>query len=80
MLAGARVALTGDIPSRHGVHDWIRGGNVGAGRVDYLAGQTLVTDRVAAAGYRCGMVGKWHLGASDVPRAGLREVVCAPRA
>ncbi len=61
--------LTGDIPSRHGVHDWIRGGNTGPERVDYLAGQTLVTDHLAAAGWRCGMVGKWHLGASDVPRA-----------
>jgi arylsulfatase A-like enzyme len=62
--------LTGDIPSRHGVHDWIRGGNSGPERVDYLAGQTLVTDHLAAAGWRCGMIGKWHLGASDVPRDG----------
>lgn len=63
--------LTGDIPSRHGVHDWIRGGNTGAARVDYLAGQTLLTDHVARAGYRCGLIGKWHLGASDVPRRGF---------
>lgn len=62
--------MTGDIPSRHGVHDWIRGGNTGDARIDYLAGQALVTDHVARAGYRCGLVGKWHLGASDVPRAG----------
>jgi arylsulfatase A-like enzyme len=60
--------LTGDIPSRHGVHDWIRVGSVGPQRVDYLAGQTLVTDVLAGRGYRCGLVGKWHLGASDVPR------------
>jgi len=60
--------LTGDIPSRHGVHDWIRVGSVGLNRIDYLAGQTLITDVVAAAGYRCALIGKWHLGASDVPR------------
>ena len=41
--------LTGDIPSRHGVHDWIRVGSMGERRVDYLAGQTLVTDVAAAA-------------------------------
>jgi arylsulfatase A-like enzyme len=62
--------LTGEIPSRHGVHDWIRGGNVGDARVDYLAGRTLLTDLAADAGYRVGLVGKWHLGASDVPRRG----------
>ena len=60
--------LTGDIPSRHGVHDWIRAGSMGPSRTDYLQGQTLITDVVAASGYRCGLVGKWHLGASDVPR------------
>ncbi|MEP7208946.1 MAG: sulfatase-like hydrolase/transferase [Casimicrobiaceae bacterium] len=62
--------LTGEIPSRHGVHDWIRGGNVGTQGVDYLAGQTLLTDLAVSAGYRCALVGKWHLGASDVPRPG----------
>ena len=60
--------LTGEIPSAHGVHDWIRAGSMGPSRVDYLAGRTLVTDVLADHGYRCGLVGKWHLGASDVPR------------
>jgi arylsulfatase A-like enzyme len=63
--------MTGEIPSRHGVLDWIRAGNVGANRIDYLAGQRLLTDDVADAGYRCALVGKWHLGASDVPRRGF---------
>jgi arylsulfatase A-like enzyme len=63
--------LTGDIPSRHGVHDWVRLGSMPPERIDYLAGQTLITDVVAEAGYRCALVGKWHLGASDVPRPGF---------
>lgn len=60
--------LTGDIPSSHGVHDWIRAGSMGENRIDYLAGQTLLPDVLSAHGYRCGLIGKWHLGASDVPR------------
>jgi choline-sulfatase len=62
--------LTGEIPSQHGVQDWIRDGNVGPGRIDYLDGRPLLTDIAAAAGYRCALIGKWHLGASDLPRPG----------
>ena len=64
--------LTGRIPSQHGVHDFIRirqgrnpllMGSKGNGRaIEYLAGQTAYTDLLASAGYRCGLVGKWHLG------------------
>jgi arylsulfatase A-like enzyme len=67
----ARASLmTGQIPSQHGVHDWIRDGNIGAQRIDYLHGRTLITDHYAAAGWRCALIGKWHLGASDAPRPG----------
>jgi arylsulfatase A-like enzyme len=60
--------LTGDIPSRHGVQDWIRVGSMGDSRIDYLEGQRLLTDIFAEDGYRCALIGKWHLGASDRPR------------
>ena len=63
--------LTGEIPSQHGVHDWIRDGNIGINRIDYLEGKTLITDLATEAGYRCGLIGKWHLGSSDLPRKGF---------
>ncbi len=63
--------MTGTIPSQHGVHDWIREGNDGEGAIDYLAGRLCYTDLLASAGYRVGISGKWHLGASDRPRRGF---------
>ncbi|MEV4415128.1 sulfatase-like hydrolase/transferase [Catellatospora sp. NPDC049609] len=68
----ARASLfTGQIPSRHGVHDWLDGVHTGPAAVDYLAGQRLFTDELAQAGYRLGLSGKWHLGANDRPRPGF---------
>ncbi|HDS74235.1 MAG TPA: DUF4976 domain-containing protein, partial [Firmicutes bacterium] len=71
--------LTGRIPSQHGVHDWIRDGNMlsdvewGAqGKViEYLRGIPGYTDVLAANGYTCGISGKWHLGDSGHPRKGF---------
>jgi len=56
--------FTGRIPSQHGVHDWIRGGNVDPGAIRYMEGETAYTDLMAQHGYTCGMSGKWHLGDS----------------
>jgi arylsulfatase A-like enzyme len=63
--------LTGRIPSAHGVHDWVRGGNFGDGSIEYLAGQPAYTDALAGAGYICGLSGKWHLGAAERPQKGF---------
>jgi arylsulfatase A-like enzyme len=69
--------LTGRIPSQHGVHDWIRGGNDDGGKekgarlIEYLKGQTGYTDILARNGYTCGMSGKWHLGDSHHPQKGF---------
>lgn len=63
--------LTGRIPSQHGVHDWIRGGNVGEGAASYLEGEATYTDVLAAHGWRCGLSGKWHLGNSTLPQHGF---------
>lgn len=69
--------LTGRIPSQHGVHDWLRGGNTpddrkdGGAAIEYLAGQAGYTDLLAKAGYICGLSGKWHLGDSLRPQKGF---------
>ncbi|MDJ0354596.1 sulfatase-like hydrolase/transferase [Paenarthrobacter sp. PH39-S1] len=68
----ARASLmTGQIPSRHGVHDYLTGVEVGANAPDYLAGQPLFTDVLAEGGYQLGLSGKWHLGANDASRRGF---------
>lgn len=71
--------LTGRIPSQHGIHDWIRAGNVPDevpgvthGRpVEYLRGMIGYTDVLAENGYTCGLSGKWHLGDSLRPQKGF---------
>ncbi len=68
----ARASLmTGNIPSRHGVHDYLAGVETGPQATDYLQGQRLFTDELADAGYCLGLSGKWHLGANDAPRKGF---------
>lgn len=63
--------LTGRIPSQHGVHDWIREGNMGGNAIEYLAGQPAYTEILAQNGYVCGLSGKWHLGDSMQPQKGF---------
>ncbi len=63
--------LTGRIASQHGVHDWIRGGNVGDDAATYLEGETAYTDVLADHGWRCGLSGKWHLGNSTLTQHGF---------
>lgn len=65
--------LTGRIPSQHGVHDWIRVGNgerSDEAPIEYLEGFTGYTERMASAGYVCGISGKWHMGAANQPQKG----------
>lgn len=84
----ARASLmTGAIPSRHGVQDWIRSGNLDrsalgelgelpqfsneAKAIPYLEGMTTYTDLLAQNGYSCALSGKWHLGDSKNPQHGF---------
>ena len=68
--------LTGQIPSQHGVQDFLRAGN--GVKVDgddktiqYLEGRTTYTELLAENGYDVGLSGKWHIGDSATPQAGF---------
>jgi len=63
--------LTGRMPSQHGVHDWIREGNMGENAVSYLESETTYIDIMANHGWQCGLSGKWHLGNSPEPQHGF---------
>ena len=78
--------VTGRLPSAHGVHDWLRGGNVSVDdlptdmrpffrddsvAVDFLAGMPTVFDALRAGGYGMHFVGKWHMGDSMKRRPGF---------
>ena len=68
--------LTGRIPSRHGVQDFLARGNStflpnDGENTDYIAGQPTYVELLAAAGYECGLSGKWHLGYAGLQRAGF---------
>lgn len=67
--------LTGLLPSQHGVHCFLRGGRL---QVGPEARNTLQDFRSMGevfhdAGYRCGLVGKWHLGGNLTPQEGLDD-------
>ncbi len=65
--------LTGQVPSQHGIHDWIDGGNVGPDAIRYLRGAETYTAVLARHGWRCGISGKWHLGDSATPQCGFTD-------
>ena len=66
--------LTGRLPSQHGVHDWLSGGN-GCGQrppINFSAAETFYTDRLAQHGFdHVGLSGKFHLGNSEQARHGF---------
>ncbi|WP_249315752.1 sulfatase-like hydrolase/transferase [Bacillus sp. FJAT-49711] len=86
----ARASLmTGNIPSAHGVQDWLRGGNIDIEKyhelkdnpifasehsaIEYLKDQVTYTDVLSKNGYTCALSGKWHLGDSVNPQQGFSK-------
>lgn len=64
------VLLTGRIPSANGVHNGLRGRWPAAG-YSAIAEYRNWPQTLADAGYRTGLVGKYHLGTSDKPTLGF---------
>lgn len=67
--------LTGLLPSQHGVHSFLSGGNlqVGPNARCTLDEITSLPEVLRGNGYRCGLVGKWHLGDNLRPQEGFDE-------
>lgn len=73
--------FTGRLPSQHGIHDWLwydvnvhseKQRAALAGQPS-LAGQVTLAQRLAQAGYHCGLSGKWHCGGDDTPQPGFHR-------
>lgn len=63
--------LSGQIPSQHGVHDWIRNENEGEEAFAFLADEATFPEVLAGNGYRVGLSGKWHIGDNARPQEGF---------
>ncbi|GAB5562201.1 MAG: sulfatase-like hydrolase/transferase [Synoicihabitans sp.] len=61
--------FTGQIPSRHGIHDWLL--ERPESPRDWLGEQPTLPALLQANGYRTGLVGKWHCGNSHLPQTGF---------
>ena len=65
-------AMTGMLPSQHGVHSWIDDRNMQAwpGGWHALGGLATLPEQMHALGYRTGIFGKYHLGETATPGPG----------
>jgi choline-sulfatase len=64
--------MTGVLPFRHGVQDWLRPVDAYGPRSHrWLEGFHTWPRALADAGYTLGMTGKWHMGEDDKPQEGF---------
>ena len=64
--------LTGEMPSRHGVQDWlVPADSYGPTTTRFLDAHTTYSELLAGAGYTLGMCGKWHMGDDEHAQRGF---------
>lgn len=72
--------FTGKLPSHHGVQDFLVGADSsGPQSKRFLEGHTSFADVLKGEGYKCGLVGKWHLGHDTEAQSGFDFWYTAPR-
>lgn len=77
--ASRATLLTGRTPGQHGIHDFLTPNPVAdppqgqAAPPPTFARETMISDLLASAGYRCGYIGKWHLGEDTRPGHGYQH-------
>ncbi len=68
--------FTGRTPMQHGIHDFLTPKPIDqppqgqAAPPASFAGEIMISDILAKEGYRCGYVGKWHMGSDAAPGHG----------
>lgn len=72
--------LTGLMPSGHGVHCFLgtQGRQMGPTARNTLQDIRTLPEILAARGYECGLIGKWHLGDNIRPQEGFTTWVTMP--
>jgi len=72
--------LTGLLPSQHGVHRYLSAGHAQIGPDAYytLSEFETLPKILKAAGYKCGLTGKWHLGNNLYPQDGFEYWITKP--
>lgn len=81
--------ITGKMPSAHGIHDWLCGGNINTEKypdmkehehfknpdhaINYLENQNTYVEELEKAGYQCALSGKWHMGNSEEKGKGFSK-------